>query len=73
MFQSNDSIQYVLCSITNDSVFERTEYFYVDMAICAGSGSIGAPNTITVFIIDEGENPPSDMQVVCARSSTRFS
>ena len=69
MFQSGDSIQYVEIPITNDSYFERTEYFYADLTISAGSGSVGAPNTTTVFIIEEGENPPSlicmYMQVVC--------
>ena len=59
VFQSSDSIQYVEIPITNDSYFERTEYFYADLTISAGSGSVGAPNTTTVFIIEEGENPPS--------------
>ena len=59
VFQSNDSIQYVEIPITDDGVFERTEYFYADLAISAGSGSVGAPNTTTVFITEEGENPPS--------------
>ena len=45
--------------ITDDGVFERTEYFYADLARSAGSGSVGAPNTTTVFIIEEGESPPS--------------
>ena len=62
VFQSSDSIQYVEIPITNDGVFERTEYFYADLAISAGSGSVGAPNTTTVFITEEGENPPSLMR-----------
>ena len=33
--------------------------FYADLAIFAGSGSVGAPNTTTVFITEEDENPPS--------------
>ena len=57
VFQSSDSIQYVEIPITDDGVFERTEYFYADLAISAGSGSVGAPNTTTVFITEEGENP----------------
>ena len=69
VFQSSDSIQYVEIPITDDGVFERTEFFYVNLAISAGSGSVGAPNTTTVFIIEEGENPQSlicmYMQVVC--------
>ena len=60
MFQSSDSIQYVDIAITDDGVFEGTEYFYADLAISEGSGSVGAPNTTTVFIT-EGENPPSLM------------
>ena len=59
VFQSSDSIQYVEIPITDDGVFERTEYFYADLTISAGSGSVGAPNTTTVFITEEGENPPS--------------
>ena len=59
MFHSSDSIQYVEIPITDDGIFEGTEYFYADLAISAGSGSVGAPNTTTVFIIDKGENPPS--------------
>ena len=59
VFQSGDSIQYVEIPITEDGVFERTEYFYADLTISAGSGSVGAPNTTTVFITEEGENPPS--------------
>ena len=57
VFQSSDSIQYVEINITDDGVFERTEYFYADLAISAGSGSVGAPNTTTVFITEAGENP----------------
>ena len=59
VFQSGDSIQYVEIPITDDDVSEGTEYFYADLTISAGSGSVGTPNTTTVFIIDEGENPPS--------------
>ena len=59
VFQSSDSIQYVDIAITDDGVFEGTEYFYADLAISAGSGSVDAPNTTTVFITEEGENPPS--------------
>ena len=59
VFQSSDSIQYVEIPITDDGAFEGTEYFYADLAIFAGSGSVGAPNTTTVFITEEGENPPS--------------
>ena len=59
VFQSSDSIQYVEIPITDDGVPERTEYFYADLAIFAGSGSVGAPNTTTVFITEEDENPPS--------------
>ena len=59
VFQSGDSIQYVEIPITEDDIFEGTEYFYADLAISAGSGSVGAPNTTTVFIIEEGENSPS--------------
>ena len=72
VFQSSDSIQYVEIPITDDGVFEGTEYFYADLTISAGSGSVGAPNTTTVFIIEEGENPQSliymyimHCQVVC--------
>ena len=55
----NDSTLYVEIPITDDGVPERTEYFYADLTISAGSGSVGAPNTTTVFITEEGENPPS--------------
>ena len=57
VFRSSDSIQYVEIPIANDSLPERTEYFYADLAISAGSGSVGAPNTTTVFITEEGESP----------------
>ena len=59
VFQSGDSIQYVDIPITDDGIFERTEYFHADLTISAGSGSVDTPNTTTVFIIEEGENPPS--------------
>ena len=59
VFQSSDSIQYVEILITDDGVFERTEYFYADLTISAGSGSVGAPKSTIVFITEEGENPPS--------------
>ena len=59
VFQSGDSIQYVEIPITDDSYFEGTEYFHADLTISAGSGSVWTLNTTTVFIIDEGENPPS--------------
>ena len=59
VFQSGDSIQYVEIPITDDGVFEQTEYFYVDLAISAGSGSVGAPNTTAVFIIEESKDSQS--------------
>ena len=65
MFQSSDSIQYVEIPITDDGVFEPTEYFYADLAISAGSGSVGAPKTTTVFITEAGENPCMATTLIC--------
>ena len=58
VFQSSDFIQYLEIPITDDDVFERTEYFYADLAISAGSDFLGAPNTTTVHVYhtEEGEN-----------------
>ena len=65
MFQSSDSVQYVEIPITDDGVFERTEYFYADLAISAGSGSVGASKTTTVFITEAGENPCMATTLIC--------
>ena len=53
VFQSSDSIQYVEIPITDDGVFERTEYFHADLTISAGSGSVWSPN-ITTFVHHRG-------------------
>ena len=56
MFQPGDTIQYVDIDINSTDGFENTEYFFAGLAITQGSGSVGEPDSATVFIQETGQN-----------------